>query len=34
MKELIVDAENFEYPPTEVVQQGTSCIIEYICNGK
>lgn len=29
-----VDGDNFIYPPSEVVKQGTEIIIKYICDGK
>lgn len=32
--ELIVDADNFEYPPHEVIQQEAQNIVEYISHGK
>lgn len=32
--ELIVDVDNFQYPPQEVFQQGPQAVVEYICNGK
>lgn len=32
--ELIIDTDNFEYPPHEVVQQEAQNIVKYICQGK
>lgn len=34
ISELIVDVENFEYPPQNVIEQGAQLALEYICNGK
>lgn len=29
-----VNCDNFVYPPTSIVQQGTDAILKYICDGK
>lgn len=34
IKELILDYGHFEYPPNEVVQEGSQNIVQYICNGE
>lgn len=34
MSELVVDVENFEYPPQEVVEKGAQSIVKFISNGE
>lgn len=34
IKQIDVDATNFEYPPHEIVQQGPQSIMQYISHGK